>query len=84
MDKIQSLGAEVLRHQSSNGRMCHVVEPPHLRLEGDDSSASCCGSNLSRPANILINSWGGDSQCCMDLVGMSPARGGWRYADSAL
>ena len=34
--------------------ICHAVEPPHLRLERDDSSASSRGSRLFRPADILL------------------------------
>ena len=64
--------------------ICHAVEPPHLRLERDASSQSGRGSGLTRPADILLYSWRGDSHCCVDLVGVSPARGGWRDAASAL
>ena len=63
--------------------MCRVVEPPHLRLKRDDSPESSRGSGLSRLAHILY-SWRGDSHCCVDLVSVSPARGGWRDAASAL
>ena len=75
----QSLGT-ILRQAG----ICHAVEPPHLRLQRDDSSQSGRGSGLTRPADILLYSWRGDSHCCVDLVGVSPARGGWRDAASAL
>ena len=75
----QSLGI-ILRQAG----ICHVVEPPHLRLERDASSQSGRGSRQTRPADILLYSWRGDSHWCVDLVGVSPARGGWRDAASAL
>ena len=62
----------------------HMVEPSHLRLQRDDSPESGRHSGLTRPADILLYSWRGDSHCCVDLVGVSPARSGWRDAASAL
>ena len=43
-----------------------------------------CGSGLSRPANILLYSWRGDSHCYVALVSVSPGRGGWRDGVSTL
>ena len=62
----------------------HLVEPPYLRLEPDDAPASVRGSGLSRPAKILLFSWRGDRHCCVDLVGVSPARSNWQQAAEAL
>ena len=42
------------------------------------------GSGLTRPADILLYCWRDDRHCCVDLVGVSPARGSWRDAASAL
>ena len=75
----QTLGI-ILRHAG----ICHVVEPGHLRFERDVSLESGRGSGLTRPADILLYSWRGDSHCCVDLVGVSPARSGWRDAAAAL
>ena len=75
----QSLGI-ILRHAG----IFHVVEPPHLRFESDVSLESGRGSGLTRPADILLYSWRGDSHCCVDLVEVSPTRGGWRDAAAAL
>ena len=62
----------------------HLVEPPHLRMERDDAPVSGRGSGLTRPANILLFSWRGDRHCCVNLVGVSPARSSWRQAAQAL
>ena len=62
----------------------HMVEPPHLRLARDDAPFSGRGSGLTKPADILLYAWRGDRHCCVDLVGVSPARMGWRDATSAL
>ena len=61
-----------------------MVEPKHLRLSRDEGPESGRGSRLTRPADILLYGWRGDHHCCVDLVGVSPARGGWRDAASAL
>ena len=39
---------------------------------------------MTRHTDILLYSWRGDSHCCVYLVGVSPARSGWRDAASAL
>ena len=65
-------------------RICHAVVPPHHRLQRDDSLQSGHGFRLTGPADILLYSWCGDFHCCADLVGLSPACGGWRDAAFAL
>ena len=62
----------------------HAVEPQHLRPSRDEGPESGRGSGLTRLADILLYGWRGDRHCCVDLVGVSPARGGWRDAASAL
>ena len=42
------------------------------------------GSGLTKPVDILRYAWCGYRHSCVDLVGMSPARVGWRDATSAL
>ena len=61
-----------------------MVEPPHLRLSRKEGPASGRGSGLTRPADILLYGWRGDRHCCVDLVRVSPARGGRRDVVSAL
>ena len=60
-----------------------MVEPSHLLLERDDSLESG-HSRLTRPVDVLLYSWRGDSHWCVDLVGVSPARSGLRDDASAL
>ena len=74
----QTLG-QLLRQ----GCIIYVVEPQGLRLSRDEGPESGRGSGLTRPADILLYGWREDRHCCVDLVGVSPARGGWRDADSA-
>ena len=62
----------------------HAVEPQHLRLSRDEGPESGLGSGLTRPADILLYGWRDDRHCCVDLVGVCPARGGWRDAVSVL
>ena len=64
--------------------MYHLVEPPHLRLEREHAPASGRGSGLTRLSYILLFSWRGDRHCCVDLVGVSPARSKLRQAVQAL
>ena len=64
--------------------MCDLVEPPHLCLERNDALESDCGSGLTKLADILLYAWRGAHHCYVDLVGVSPARGGWRDAASTL
>ena len=52
-----------------------------LRAEGPESAR---GSRLTWPADILLYGWHGDRHYCIDLVGVSPVRGGWHDAVSAL
>ena len=61
-----------------------MVEPPHLRLERDDAPVFGRGSGLTKPADILLYQWLDGRHSCVDLVCVSPARGGWRDAASAL
>ena len=60
------------------GGITHAVEPQHQRLSRDEGPESGRGSGLTRPANILLYGWRGDRHYCVDLVGVSPARGCWR------
>ena len=62
----------------------HLVEPPYLRLERDDAPESGRGSGPTKPADILLYEWQGSRHRCVDLVGVSPAQGGWRGAASAV
>ena len=62
----------------------HMVQPQYQRLSRDEGPESGRGSGLTRPANILLYGWRGDRHCNVDLVGVSPARRGWRDAASAL
>ena len=39
---------------------------------------------LTRLADILLYCWRDDRHCCVDFVGVSPARGSWRDAASAI
>ena len=64
--------------------ICHSVEPDHLRFSREEAPASGRGSGLTKPADILLYAWRGDHHCCVDLVGVSPARNGWRDATSVL
>ena len=64
--------------------ICHSVEPAHLRFSREEAPASGRGSGLTKPADILLYAWRDDHHCCVDLVGVSPARNGWRDAPSAL
>ena len=75
----QSLGS-ILRHAG----ISYMVEPPHLRLVLDEVPESGRGSGLTRPIDTLLSSWRGDSYCCVDLLGVSPARSSWRDAASGL
>ena len=59
----QSLGT-ILRQIS----ICHMVEPPHLRLTRNDAPESGRGSGQVKLADILFYSLHGDSQFCVDLV----------------
>ena len=45
---------------------------------------SGCGSGPTKPMDVLLSVWGGDHHCCVDVVGVSPARNGWRDAPSTL
>ena len=62
----------------------YAVEPQGLRLSRDEGPESDRGSELTRPADNLLYGWRDDRHCCDDLVGVSPARGDWRDAASAL
>ena len=64
--------------------ICHSVEPAHLHFSREEALASRRGSGLTKPADILLYVWLGDHHCCVDLVGVSSARNGWRDAASAL
>ena len=64
--------------------MCNMVEPPHLHFVRDDAPALRGGSRFTRLAYILLYSWRGDSLSCVDLIGVSTARSGWRDATSPL
>ena len=64
--------------------ICHSVEPAHLCFSCEEAPASGRGSGLTKPADILLYAWRGDHHCCVDLVGVSPARNGWRDAVSTL
>ena len=55
-----------------------------MRLSREKGPESGRGSGLTRPADILLYGSRDDRQCCVDLVGVSLARGGWRDAVSAL
>ena len=60
------------------------MEPTHLRLSREDAPKSGRRSGLTKPADVLLCAWCGDHHCCVDLVGVSPVRNGWRNATSAL
>ena len=62
----------------------HAVEPQHLRLSRDEGPKSGRGPGLTWPADILLYGWRDDRHCCVDLVGVCQARGGWRDAVSVL
>ena len=55
-----------------------------MRLERDDAPDSGRGSGPTRPVDILLLSWRGDRHCCVDVVGVSPARYTRRQAVEAL
>ena len=61
-----------------------MYDPPHLRLKRDDALISDRGSGLTEPAYLLLYTWRGDRHCCVDRVGVSPVRMGWRDATFAL
>ena len=54
--------------------------PPHVRR----CPKSGRGSWQTKPPDILLYSWRGDSHCCVDLIGVSLAQSGRRDAASAL
>ena len=54
------------------------------RLSRDEGPEFGHGSGLTRPADILLYGWRGDHHYCVDLIGVSPARGDWWDAASAL
>ena len=60
------------------------MEPAHFRFSREEALASGRGSGLTKPTDILLYAWRGDHQCYVDLVGVSPARNGWRDATSVL
>ena len=45
-----------------------LAEPIHLRFVRDEAPESGRGLGLTRPANILLYLWRGDSHFCLDLV----------------
>ena len=49
-----------------------------------DKSLSIPQLGLITVADFPLYSYRGDSHCCVDLVDVSPTRGGWRDTASAL
>ena len=56
-----------------------MVEAQRLRLSCNEGSESGRGSGLTRPADILLY-----HHCCVDLVSVSLAWGGWMDSASAV
>ena len=56
---------------------------PHLRLQRDDALISGRASGLTERAYLLLYTSRGDRHFCVDRVGVSPARMGWRDATFA-
>ena len=75
---------QILGHTLRQAGIVHMVESQSVRLSRNDGPESNGGSRLTRPAAILLYGWRGDQHCCVDLVGVSTARGGWRDAASAI
>ena len=64
--------------------ICHSVEPAHLRFSREEAFALGRGPGLTKHADILLYAWRGDHRCSVDLVGVSPARNGWKDSTTAL
>ena len=67
-------------HTPAAGWRVPSSRAPNMHFDCDDNPESGRGSGPTKPEDILLYVRHGSHRCYVDLVGVSPARDGWRDA----